>query len=135
MLKLGISFMANRKSLQSLVLAAGCCCLVAAVTAQNSAEYKTSIQEIGQQIRQISRNLNANRALIKTEQDKLSDNEQEINKLSGQLRAKATEINRQKWVLNELLDTTKQLEQKHVADKATLSTLVRERYMLGKPNY
>ena len=130
-----MSLIVNRKCLERFFLACICCCLVSAVAAQQSAEYKTSIQEIGQQIKQISRNLNANRALIKTEQDKLSDDEQEINRISKQLQATKTQITVQKRLLSDLLDTTKQMEQKHSADKRTLSTLVRGRYIQGKPNF
>ena len=120
MLKQRRSLLSDRKCLVRFLLAAMCCCTVSAVTAQKSAEYKTSIEEIGQQIQQISRNLNANRALIKTEQDKLSDNEQEIDNILRQLSATETEISQQNRLLKELLASTEQMELTHVKDKAAL---------------
>ncbi len=97
--------------------------------------YKKDVELIGKEINKISRNLNANKALLKTEQDKLYELEKEISSTTASIR----KIER---AIKDLQDQNKQydlqivqLEQQQEKTKAEISDLIRTRYIHGRPNY
>ena len=105
------------------------------VFADQQQQYRESIQDLAVEIKQISRNLNANRALLKTEKDKLSTLEQGIISLDKHVAEKSKQIELQKQA-NVILNTQiLELETAQEGDRKALLSLIRERYMRGEPNY
>lgn len=105
------------------------------VFADQQQQYRESMGAIALEIKQISRNLNANQALLKTEKDKLSTLEQRIIGLDRDIANTANEIKRQNQV-NAVLDKQIQaLEIAQEADRKALLNLIRELYIRGEPNY
>lgn len=106
-----------------------------AVYADDTAEYRKNIEEIGKQIDQISRNLNANKALLKTQQDELLEVEKTISSLSKELAITDQKINQQKQQGEDLSEEIDQLKYEQEQGLQELSTLLVSRYTNGKTNY
>ncbi len=103
--------------------------------ADNTSEYQKNVAEIGKQIDTVSRNLNANKALLKTQQDELLEVEQEISTLSKQLQNTELKITQQQKQDLELLSEIAQLQEQQQDDMDALSELLVSRYTNGKINY
>lgn len=106
-----------------------------AARADTEKEYQKSIDKIGGQIKQISRNLNANEELLKTEQDRLFETEK---KLQG-LQKKLTQISA---LLEEKQSKVKDLDTDLLKAKASqknnreaLKKLLKSRYKQGEQDY
>ena len=111
-------------------------CLVSgAVFADQQQRYRDSIEGLAVEIKQISRNLNANRALLKTEKDKLSDLEQGIIKLADKISQKFKQIDMEEQANLALNTQISEIERTQEGDRKALLSLIRERYMRGEPNY
>ena len=111
-------------------------CLAALpVLADQQQKYRESIQELALEIKQISRNLNANRALLKSEKDKLSNLEQGIISLDKKLAKKSQQIELQKQQNITLNTQILELESAQEGDRKALLSFIRERFMRGEPNY
>lgn len=106
-----------------------------AVLADTATEYKNNVDAIGKQIEQISRNLNANKALLKTEQDTLLKIEKEISALTKDLQKTDIKMSKQRQYNEQLSLQVEQLRQQQTKDKQALSNLLLHRYTNGKVNY
>lgn len=103
--------------------------------ADQSDTYNQSLKKIAQEITAISRNLNANKALLKTEQDKLFESEKALARADKKLQATVTKIQEvmsQKVQLDEQLQSAQVLQ---VANRSALLELIRSRYRDGQDNY
>jgi len=65
-------------------------------SANKEQEYKSSAEDISNQIKSLSKSLNTSKALLKNESDKLSELEQEIHTLSKSTKQTKELINQQK---------------------------------------
>lgn len=106
-----------------------------AVLADQQQQYKESIEQLALKIKQISRNLNANRALLKTEKDKLSTLEQGIISFDKTIAEISKKIGLQKQEGIALNAQIQELQISQAGDRTALMNLIRERYMRGEPNY
>ena len=103
--------------------------------ADDASDYKKNVAEIGKKIQAISANLNANKALLKTQQDELLEVEQDINQLNKSLAQNKVKIDAQKAQDIELLSRIEELESEQDRDKKALSNLLVSRYINGQANY
>jgi septal ring factor EnvC (AmiA/AmiB activator) len=111
------------------------CFVSPSVLADQQQQYKESMQELALEIKQISGNLNANRALLKTEKDKLSSLEQEIISLDRETVLKSKTIHLKTKANENSNAQILALEKTLAGDRKALLKLIRERYMRGEPNY
>lgn len=105
------------------------------VFANQQQEYRVSIEALALEIKQISRNLNANRVLLKTERDKLSTLEQGIIDFDRKIVETSKNIERQKQQNIALNRQIQELQKAQAEDRQALISLIRQRYMRGQPNY
>lgn len=103
--------------------------------ANQHAQQQQSINDIVKEIKAVSRTLNANTALLKTETDRLANVERKIHQLNKQLLATERELVIRERLDRDLAEQVSELTAAQAKDRAALSLLVRERYMHGKPNY
>ncbi len=111
------------------------CAVGQIVYAQSENEYQKSIDDIGDQIEKISRNLNANKALLKTEQDKLFSIENKLANLQKSLvetSKKLTEKQNEIARLGTQLDDAKKSQNQN---REVFAKLLKSRYKQGKNNY
>jgi len=104
-------------------------------SANKEQEYKSSVEDISNQIKSLSKSLNTSKALLKNESDKLSELEQEIHTLSKSTKQTEELINQQKKQNRLIEDQLAKLEESQNEDKMALAKLVKERYMQGQPNF
>ena len=104
-------------------------------TADQQVDYKRQVGVIGEQISKISRRLNANQALLKTEREKLLAVEQNIRVLTEQLAETESEINKRQQLVRDFKQQVQALYMQTEADRQALAELIRQRYVQGKPNY
>ena len=103
--------------------------------ADTESEYQKNVAAIGKQIDEISRNLNANKALLKNEQDELLGIEQEISSLREQLEDTESKISSKKNQDEQLLTQIENNKQQQKEDLEALTRLLVSRYTNGKSNY
>ena len=103
--------------------------------ANDASEYEKNVAEIGKQIEQVSRNLNANKTLLKTQQDELLEIEQEISLLGKQLQSTEQKISEQERQGDQLLGQIETARETQKDDLQALSRLLVSRYTDGKTNY
>ena len=109
--------------------------LINLALANDASEYEKSVAEIGKQIEEVSRNLNANKTLLKTQQDELLEIEQEISILGKQLQSTEQKISEQKRQGDQLFDQIEVARKTQKDDLQALSRLLVSRYTDGKTNY
>lgn len=109
--------------------------LINLALANDASEYEKSVAEIGKQIEEVSRNLNANKTLLKTQQDELLEIEQEISILGKQLQSTEQKISEQKRQGDQLFDQIEVARETQKDDLQALSRLLVSRYTDGKTNY
>jgi len=100
-----------------------------------SSDYEKSIKEINGEIRKVTDNLNANKAIRDNEQDELLAAEKSLNTLSKQLAEQTSELEQ---VSNRQDQLVKDLDQKQESAEQTrlgLVSLLRNRYVNGEVNY
>lgn len=98
-------------------------------------QYQKSVDAIGKEIKQITLNLNANRVLLKTEQDKLATVEQRIERLQASISESQQKISQAKGKsenTQRLIATAKADKQGYITN---LQQLIRQRYIDGQPSY
>ena len=103
--------------------------------ANNEQEYRKSIDRIGGEIKQISQNLNANKKLLKTEQDELLAVEQKLSRVKQQINEVAEEIARRQAdieALDKKLAVARADQQGH---REVLAKLLLSRYKQGRRDY
>jgi len=97
--------------------------------------YQKSIGEIGRKIKSISRNLNANKALVATERDKLMAAEQELNSLDQLLQKIDYDLAKNQHEYEALnLQITKVIESQS-SNRNALRALLSSQYFQAKPDF
>jgi len=100
-----------------------------------SQQYEQSIGEIGEKIKSISRNLNANKALVATERDKLLEAEQSLHKLSESLQNIEYELAKNQHESDALGLRMAKLLRSQASNKEALRELLKSRYYQGEPDF
>lgn len=130
-----MSFLVIKRVKHSLVAVCLFAILQSGVMADQEGEYQQSIDNIGKQINKISQNLNANKALLKTEQDKLSEIEQNVTSMNRQINETSNNIERQHKAGLKLENQIQRLNEIQVQDKEEIALLIRQQYLQGQANY
>ncbi|MEM7358093.1 MAG: peptidoglycan DD-metalloendopeptidase family protein [Pseudomonadota bacterium] len=125
----------KKRRLHEVCMACLLVALASVVSADQKDEYQAEIATIAKEIRQISRNMNANKALLKTEQDKLAELEQQIVQTRQRQAQTRDELQKQEAANEELEAQLALLNEDHAEDKRVLAMLVREKYIKGETNY
>ena len=111
-------------------------CLSTVPSGADQAEnYRSDLNQIGQQIKEISRNLNANKALLKSERDKLADVEQKIHGFNSRLLALRQQINLQEQAGKDMDGKIAALRQAQQRDLKALGDLIQRQHRQGRPNF
>lgn len=103
--------------------------------ADEQAEYKKSIDNIAQQINTISRNINANKKALKTEQDKLFEAEKALDKLGKSIAETNQSIKDQQQKFDQLSLQLEGAQKQKVVNQQALSKLIESRYKNSDPDY
>ena len=101
---------------------------------QSGSDYKSELKNIAKEISAVSRNLNANKALLKTERDKLFESEKDLGNAEEALQAtrnKLQAVNSQQQDLEKQLVTAIESQ---ADNRKALTGLMRSRYIEGQPN-
>jgi len=109
--------------------------LSAKVHANNEAQYQQSINKIANEIDVISRNINANKKVLKTERDKLFEAEKKLSTLNKDIKQteiKIKAIQNDFGKLNEQLSEAKNTQEEN---KKALTELIQARYKNASPDY
>ena len=109
--------------------------LMAPGFANETEKYQQSIGEIGKKIKAISENLNANKALVATEREKLLEIEQQLRKLDKSMQHIDYELAKTRHESEALSLQMTSLEKKQQGNREALRTLLLNRYKQGEPNY
>ena len=119
-------------------LIAQCAFLAPSVSQANAQEsdqgYQKSIGEIGQKIKNISRNLNANKALVATERDKLMAAEQKLNSLDQSLQKIDYDLARNQHEYGALSLQIDKVIKLQSSNREALRTLISSQYFQAKPD-
>ncbi|MBL4672941.1 MAG: peptidoglycan DD-metalloendopeptidase family protein [Arenicella sp.] len=119
-------------------LAAQCAFFAGPVSQANAQEsdqdYQKSIGEIGQKIKNISRNLNANKALVATERDKLMAAEQRLNSLDQSLQKIEYDLARNQHEYEALSLQIDRVIESQSSNREALRTLLSSQYLQAKPD-
>jgi septal ring factor EnvC (AmiA/AmiB activator) len=115
------------------VLALFCASFVYA--ADQKEDYEESLQAITAQIKSVSRNLNANQKLLKSERDRLAVSEQEIAQITQKISETEQKLIDQRHKENKLSLNIKRLRDEHSIDIEKLKSLLLHRFQQGSPNY
>lgn len=108
---------------------------VRTVNAQESDQsYQKSIGEIGQKIKNISRNLNANKALVATERDKLMAAEQKLSSLDQLLQKIDYDLARNQHENEALSLQISKVIESQSSNREALRTLMTSQYLQAKPD-
>lgn len=105
------------------------------VMAQSEKEYKSQINGIAKEIKETSRNLNANRKLLKTEQHKLLEIEQKISKLKNNSKQTEQKIKEQKTLIDNIGHQISTVKDQQKGNIESVKTLLVQQYINGEPNY
>lgn len=108
---------------------------VAPVSGDESAEYQQRVQALSTEIKRISQRLNKDRALLKSEQDKLLQVEQKLLAQRTKVSDSRAAINRAEQRQQALRTEVQQLEQQHGDDLDQIAELLRLQHRQGKANY
>jgi septal ring factor EnvC (AmiA/AmiB activator) len=101
---------------------------------ESNNEYQKSIGEIGQKIDKISRNLNANKALVASERDKLLAAERKLNSLDKTLRKIEYELAKNQHEYQALSLQISRVITSQNNNREALITLLTSRYLQTKPD-
>jgi len=119
------------KALLIIVMFAMC----ASADANPERDYRKSIDKIGGQIKQISRNLNANEKLLKTEQDRLFETEKELQALDEKIN-KTNQVLQEKQLNIKNLDRElEKVKESQKDNRQALKRLLESRYKQGRQDY
>jgi len=102
---------------------------------EKSKQYEKSIGEIGKKIKDISRNLNANKSLIATERDKLLKAEKKLYALRESLQKTEYQLAKNQHELDALALQIKNVQRSQEGNREALRGLLKSRYYQGRPNH
>ncbi|RBP53751.1 murein hydrolase activator EnvC family protein [Arenicella xantha] len=102
---------------------------------KSSDQYRASIQRIAGEIDSISKNLNANKKLLKTEQDRLLETEQKLLKLKADMADNSKAIEAKQTQIEELTQSLETAKQAQQDNKAALSRLIASRFKQGNVDH
>ena len=131
----------NRNNAHRYFLAVWLCCglLTPQLNAQESpdkdSDYQQSISKIGQKIKTISRNLNNDKALLKTERHRLFKAEKELAAITKKLASTEFELAKNEHELAAVELQIKSVQRSQVKNRQALATLLVQRYQQGRPDY
>lgn len=103
--------------------------------ANDEREYRKSIDRIGGEIKQISQNLNANKKLLKTEQDELLAVEQKLSRLKSQIKEVAAQIEQRQAEIASLDTKIAAAREDQKNHREVLAKLLLARYKQGRSDY
>ncbi len=103
--------------------------------ADETEKYQQSIGEIGKKIKAISENLNANKALVVTEREKLLEIEQTLSNIDKSMQFIDYELAKTRHESEALSLQMTSLEKKQKGNREALRLLLLNRYKQGEPNY
>jgi septal ring factor EnvC (AmiA/AmiB activator) len=101
---------------------------------ESDQSYQKSIGEIGQKIKNISRNLNANKALVATERDKLLAAEKKLNSLDQSLQKIDYDLARNQHEYGALSLQIAKVIKSQSSNREALRTLLSSQYLQAKPD-
>ena len=102
--------------------------------AQNESAYKESIKSIDNEIKNLSRNLNANKSKFELEQSGLLEAEQALAKIDEKLSGVRAEMVQSKALISELEIKQNELSLKQADSRKALKGLIASNYKNGVPN-
>ena len=102
--------------------------------AQNESAYKKSIKSIDNEIRNLSRNLNANKSKFELEQSGLLEAERALAEIDEKLSGVRAEMVQSKALITELEGKQKELSLKQQNSRKVLKGLIASNYKNGVPN-
>lgn len=105
------------------------------VYADEQADYKKSIDKIAKEINVISRNINANKKALKTEQDKLFETEKALSVLDKSILKTHKSISVQQQQFNELTGKLNDAQKSQKLNQQSLAKLIESRYKNSDPDY
>lgn len=105
------------------------------VYADSSSEYEKSVRKIAKEIKQISRNINANKAVLKNEQDKLFEAEQALSDLAKKMAQTDQQLNQQNQHINHLSEQIASAKVEQKKNQQALAQLIESRYKNGDQQY
>lgn len=117
-----------------LLLSVACVAVSSQLWANKSQSYQQEIKKIASEIKSISRNLNSNKALLKTERDKLSGVEQEMSALKKEIAQLKRQIKTKNQLEKAQTKKIKELQQQQSANLQRLAKLINSRYQQGNPS-
>lgn len=116
-----------------------CCviqsCAIQTSKANTSSEYQNSINKVVNEIKAISKNLNANKSLVKTEKEELFELEQDLHKQRQSLSRLEKEREQQQQQINTLELEMQTALKKLASSKQALKSLIVAEYKAGNANY
>jgi septal ring factor EnvC (AmiA/AmiB activator) len=101
---------------------------------RSTKKYQASIGDIGEKIKNISRNLNANKELVASERDALLDAERKIVTLRETLQKIDYELAKSKHELDALRRQMSKTQRSQAEHREALKGLLKSRYYNGKPD-
>lgn len=103
--------------------------------ADSAKDYQRSLDEIGSQIDSISRNLNANKALLKTERDRLLETEKKLSQQQQSLQTINLKIDQSQSEIERLEAELKLSIESQKESREALKKLIQGRHKTGEFNY
>lgn len=104
-------------------------------SSQKDKEYQKSIDNIGNKIKAISKNLNNDKAELKTERNKLFKAEKELAKITENLAQTEFELAKNEHELAAVALQIKSVAKSQKKNRDSLETLLVHRYKKGRPDY
>lgn len=108
--------------------------LTGVCSAQSESNYKQSISDIDKEIKNLSRNINANKSKFETEQTKLLAAEREVAEIDEKLSQARAEMAQSKTLIKELEQKQNELLIQQKKSRETLKQLIVSNYKNGVPN-
>jgi len=103
--------------------------------ADEQAEYKKSIDKIAKQISAISRNINANKKVLKTERDKLFETEKALSELERLISQTSKSIDVQQQKFSQLSEQLLDAQKTQKLNQQALEKLIESRYKNAESDY
>jgi len=103
--------------------------------AQSDRDYKKSLEEITKEITEVSRNLNANKSLLKTQRDKLFASEKALIRAEKELQVTRERMLEVENLQTDLDQQLAEAQKAQAGNRSILIQLMRSRYREGNANY